>query len=309
MNRSTRWGIALPQAFLDGPVDASLVRDFARRAETLNYSSLWVQDQNITDFPSPDPLGLLNFVAGVTDRIQLVPSVVISPLHHPAHLAKAVASLDQLSGGRLVLGIGLGNATKTFPAFNLPVEGRVRRFLEGLQIMRSLWTEPEVTYEGTFWSIQRFLLEIKPVQQPMPVWFGGGHPNAVRRAARHADGWMGAGTSTTAQFKENVGLLRRELEIRGRDPAAFPIAKRVYVSVATDKQKAMRNMLEGLTRIYGRDRGEAALEAAVYGTPDACAEGLAEVVAAGAGHIGLNQLFGHKEHLEVLAEQVIPAIG
>ena len=210
----------------------ALVGQFARRSEALGYGSLWVADMHLRPYPVLDPVVLLGYVAALTARVRLGTSVLISPVYNPILLARELASLDQMSEGRLTVGVGLGTAERLYPRYGISTARAVGRFVEGVRLMNALWTTSPTTFEGRYWNTDQVLMEPKPLQQPRPpLWFGGGHPNALRRAVRYADGWMGAGISTTGAFADNVQLLRRYCEESGRDPATFQIAKRIYVGL------------------------------------------------------------------------------
>src|SRR5439155_19192637 len=178
-----------------------------------------------------DSLTILTYAAALTTKIRVGVSVLVLPVYSPIHVAHQVATLDYLSGGRAVLGIGIGRDNH-YPPFQVPRDRRVRRFIESVELMKALWTEPQVTYRGEIFQGDNATMGPKPVQKPHPpVWLGSGHPDAVRRVARIGDGWMGAGGSTNAHFARSVPLVRTALEERGRDPASFPISKRVFMSV------------------------------------------------------------------------------
>ena len=232
-------GIAMPQFFQEGPTDMELLRRWVARAEELDFESLWTQEDITGDDPSLEPLTQLSYVAALTTRARLGVSVMVAPLRNPVQLAKALGSLDQMSHGRLTVGVGIGGRQNMYPAFGLTTDRRARRFVELLDVMKALWTEPQATYEGQFWQLDGVPMEPKPVQKPHPpLWFGGRHPDALRRAVRHGDGWMGAGSSTTATFLECVQQLNTFLEEAGRDPATFPISKRVYLAVDDNEKRA-----------------------------------------------------------------------
>jgi alkanesulfonate monooxygenase SsuD/methylene tetrahydromethanopterin reductase-like flavin-dependent oxidoreductase (luciferase family) len=230
-------------------------------------------------------------------------------LHQPVHLAKSLSSLDQLSQGRLEIGVGIGGRIRPLSAFGVEPDGLVARFNEGLEVMKRLWTEPEVSHSGRFWQLDKASMEPKPFQKPHPrVWFGASAPAALRRAVRHGDGFFGAGSSTTAAFADQVAVVRQELEQQGRDPATFPIAKRVYISVDDDEARARQRVAEGLVRIYG-DFGRRLEPVAVAGPAAACVEGLREVAAAGAELILLNAVSDYADQMERLAAEVMPALA
>jgi alkanesulfonate monooxygenase SsuD/methylene tetrahydromethanopterin reductase-like flavin-dependent oxidoreductase (luciferase family) len=173
--------------------------------------------------------------------------------------------------------------------------------------MKALWTESQVTFDGRFWQLEGAALEPKPFQKPHPpIWFGGRHPAALRRAAAHGDGFFGAGSSTTAAFAEQVRTVRAALAERGRDPAGFRFAKRVYIAVDDDAERARVRMAAALERLYGRPGFE---PVAVHGPPDACVRGLREVAEAGAELILFTPFFDQAEQMERLAAEVVPRLS
>ena len=143
----------------------------------------------------------------------------------------------------------------------------------------------------------------KPAQKPRPpIWMGVGHPDAVRRAASIADGWMGSGGSSNAAFTRSVPILREELERAGRDPVAFPISKRVFVSVDEKPEVARAELHRWFTVVYRNPEGTDA--SGIHGTPDQVRERLEELVAAGANHLLLNSVSRYEEQLQALAAVV-----
>ena len=300
-------GIAMPQFFQEGPTDMELLRRWVARAEELGFDSLWTQEDITGDDPSLEPLTQLSYVAALTTRARLGVSVMVAPLRNPVQLAKALGSLDQMSHGRLTVGVGIGGRQNMYPAFGLTTDRRARRFVELLDVMKALWTEPQATYEGQFWQLDGVPMEPKPVQKPYPpLWFGGRHPDALRRAVRHGDGWMGAGSSTTATFLECVQQLSTFLEEAGRDPATFPISKRVYLAVDDNEKRAEERITTWFDNRY--HNAPLGAEVSVWGSAAQCAEKLAEIVDGGAEMLMLNPMFDHMEHLEQLTEEVIPNI-
>jgi probable F420-dependent oxidoreductase len=250
---------------------------------------------------------LLSWAAALTSRIRLGTAVLLTPLRSPVHLAKSLATLDQLSGGRLDVGIGLGGNPKIYAAFGISAARRVARFNEGLRLMQALWTEPRVTFAGEFWQLENAALEPKPLQRPHPpLWVGAHHPDAFRRSVAWAKGFMGAGSATTATFAKEVALLRKLLTEAGRDPASIEIGKRVYVGVDRDRDRAGRRMAEYFGGFYGR--AELAAEVSVWGSVDQVVAGLHDVTAAGAELVMLNPVFDEVEQLEVLAAEVVPRL-
>ena len=220
--------------------------------------------------PSPrlGALETMTFAAACTSRLRIGCSVFVSPLHQPVQLAKSIATLDQLSRGRIEIGFGTGGHGRPFGAFGIGPDHLVTRFTEGLAVMKACWTQPEATVKGQFWQLDRAAMEPKPFQKPYPpVWIGGSVPAAVRRAARIGDGFFGAGSTTTARFAEQVQVLRAALAERGTDPASFPVAKRVYIAVDEDAGRARDRMAAALIDVYGEAFGSRLLPVAVLGPP------------------------------------------
>ena len=309
-------GIAIPQLFLTGEVDTSEIRSFLAKVESLGYDSAWVQDSVVAGRPHLEALPLLTYAAAFSSRLKLGTSVMLTAFRNPFFLAKELAAIDQLSKGRLIFGLGFGGMALNFPdgtqgdayeAFGMSSKGRVTRFEEGIHLLKKLWTEEIVTFEGRFWQVRRLCVRLKPIQKPHPpIWFGGHAEAALRRAARLGDGWMGAGYWSTKAFKEEIKLLRRFLEEEGRDPDAFPLSKRVFVRVDKDKKRAADKAREWIGRQYGDpDRG---LEICVFGSEEECAEGLGEVVSQGVDLLMLNPMGDAEEQAQRLAEDVIPKL-
>ena len=195
MRSAWRCPIARPTA-----IDIAVVRLVAQRAEALGFRDLWVTENTLDHVFCFDPVAVLTYAAAVTAKIRLGASVVVLPIHHPAHVAHQWACLDYLSGGRAILGVGLGREHH-YAQFQIPREARVRRFREEIELIRALWTQPRVDYRGRLYQLEGGTMMPKPVQTAdLPIWMGVGHPDAVRRAAALADGWMGSGGSSIADF-------------------------------------------------------------------------------------------------------------
>ena len=294
-------GMSLPHRSPD-PIDMATVRRVAQRAEALRFSDLWVTENTLDHVFSFDAAVILTYAAAVTTRIRLGVAVVVLPVHNPSHVAHQFASLDYVSDGRAILGLGLGREHH-YADFQVPMEHRVRRFREGVEIIKGLWTLPQVHYEGSIYRLGGAGMVIKPVQKPHPpIWLGGEHPDAIRRAAGIADGWMSAGASSSAGYANCVKILRNELEKVGRDPATFPISKRVFLSVDERADVARAELDRWFTTVY---RSPGKLDAAgMHGTPEQVREQLEALVAAGATHLLVNPVGRYTEQVEALAEVV-----
>lgn len=295
------FGMSLPHRSAR-PVPPDVVRQVATSSEALGFDDLWVTDNTLDEADGFDSLTVLSFAAAVTTRVRLGVSVLALPIHHPVHVAHQVATLDRLSGGRAVLGVGLGKAAD-YRTFQVPTARRVRRFVESVSLIKALWTGPHVTYRGEIFDADDVSLGTTPVQRPHPpIWMGGAHPDAVRRAASLADGWMGGGGASNRAFERAVPLVRAALEESGRDPAAFPISKRVFIAVHEDQRAARAELARWFDEVYRDPRGTQ--EAGVFGTPSQVLEQLEELASVGATHLLLNPTTRYVEQAEVLAGMV-----
>jgi probable F420-dependent oxidoreductase len=295
---STPFGVALPHRSPE-PVDMAAVRAVAQRAEALGFRDLWVTENTLDHVFCFDPVVVLTYAAAVTSTIRLGASVVVLPVHNPIHVAHQWAALDYVSNGRAILGVGLGR-DHHYDQFQVPRDGRVRRFREGVELIKMLWTEPKVSYRGRIFQLEDGTMAPKPVQKPRPpIWMGVGHPDALRRTACIADGWMGSGGSSNAAFTRSVPLLRAALEKAGRDPATFPISKRVFLSVDERPEAARAELHRWFTVVYRNPEGTDA--SGIHGTPEQVRERLEELVAAGANHLLLNPVSRYTEQVEALA--------
>ena len=178
------------------PADYQLV---ARTADDLGFDAIVIPEHIVLPTSLEAAMGahwphawtVMAFVAGATTRIRVNSSVTVLPYHHPVVLAKAVATLDVLSGGRVMLAIGVGHAEGEFEALGVPYHERGRLTDEYLEVMKLLWSDAEARFEGRYISFKDVVFEPKPIQRPHPpIWIGGNSPAALRRAARHGQGWM-----------------------------------------------------------------------------------------------------------------------
>lgn len=292
-------GMVLPHRSPD-PFSMDEVRHTAQRAEELGFADLWVTDNTLDHAYSLDPIVALTYAAAVTTRIRVGVSVLVLPLHHPVHVAHQIASLDFTSGGRAILGLGIGGAAH-YHDFGVPTERRVRRFTESIDVIRALWQNDTTEYHGQIIDLPRSGFRLQPIQDPgPPIWLGGAAPAALTRAARIGDAWMGSGNSSVAAFGGHLRDVREALEREGRDPATFPTSKRIFMSVHEDASIARAELLRWFTEVY---RNADALDASgVYGTPEHVRERLEEIAALGPSHLLLNPVTRFTEQVEALAE-------
>jgi probable F420-dependent oxidoreductase len=306
--KSVRIGIAIPQDFITKALDIPFLQAYLSRAEALGYESAWVQEQIVGTVPVLEPVALLTYAAALTRKLRLGTAVMLTVLRNPIQLAKSLTSLDLLSQGRLTVGVGIGNQRREDAAFGIPLERRVRRFVEGIEVMKALWTQPTVHLRGEYWQLEGIAQEPKPVQKPHPpLWFGAREPAALRRAVRLGNGWMGAGSSSTADFKSQAETIRGLLDEAKRDPATFTISKRVYIAVDANKSRAEERLRNWFGIRYGS--ADLASRVAVWGGVNECLDRVAKIVSYGAEHLLLNSAFDDMEHLELFAKEIVPHLA
>ena len=299
---SPRLSVGLPQ--LLGGQEPGVVKRFAARAEELGFAGLWSLDSvpgsATSRVPLLDGLHALTASAAVTDTIGLGIAVIVLAARNAPQLAKELATIDRLSGGRLTVGVGVGRQEPTAAGLGLPTGQRGRRLQEGVEVLRAIWADGHATYHGDFYRFEDVLIEPKPVQRPgPPVWFGAGSPPALRRAARLGDGWLAAGSSPSATFADQMRIVVDELGEAGRDPSAFAIGKRVYIAVEDTEQRARDRLTPVLDGMY--DAPGLTERVAVCGPPEACAEQLRALTASGARELILNAMYDYEDQLDALA--------
>jgi probable F420-dependent oxidoreductase len=220
-------GVVFPQTELGS--DPIVARDYVQAVEGLGYDHILIYDHVLGADPDRpggwnraydvntnfhEPFVFYGYLAGLTQKLELVTNIIILPQRQTALVAKQAAEVDVLSGGRLRLGVGLGWNHIEYQALNENFETRGRRMAEQIEVMRQLWTSGTVNFEGKYHTIDRAGIRPMPVQRPIPVWMGGGHPSAVRRLARHADGWFPQ--MTIDQAPAAMEQLWQEVEAAGR---------------------------------------------------------------------------------------------
>jgi probable F420-dependent oxidoreductase len=305
-----RFAISIPQFYADGEFDPVAFRAYFARAESFGcYESAWSLEGTLGSRPQLSPLEVMTYAAACTSTLRLGCTVFVTTLHSPVHLAKSLATLDQLSGGRLEIGVGTGGPRRPFAAFGVDGSRYVARFTEGLALMKALWTQDTVTFDGEFWQLTDAAMEPKPVQKPYPrLWFGGSGASALRRAVRMGDGFFGAGSTPTAAFARQVAVVREALAAAGRPGAGFPIAKRIYIGIDSAASRAREHVNAALEKLYGQ-RVPAIEEAAAAGTVSDCVAAAQAVADAGAELILFTPLYDVPEHAEQIATEIIPRLG
>lgn len=231
-------GVTFPQTEIGS--DPAVLRDYAQTAEGLGFNHILAYDHVLgadagtrpdwgrrytSEAQFHEPLVLFGFMAALTSKIEFVTGILILPQRQTALVAKQAAEVDVLSGGRLRLGIGLGWNDVEYEALNEDFHNRGRRVEEQVQVLRRLWTEPIVDFEGKWHRIDRAGINPLPVQRPIPIFMGGLADSVLERAARIADGWFPIvrDAESVAALPERIKGLRERVANFGRDPKSFEI--------------------------------------------------------------------------------------
>ena len=279
-------GVSLTGSFPQGMPAIGEMLENVRRAERLGFDAIWSGDHIIMHSPIMDVMTVLATVAAITTRIKLGTAVYLMPLRHPVATAKQVTSLDLLSNGRFIFGVGVGGEiVREFEAVGVPVHERGRRTDEGLEILTRVLSEDNVTYEGKHYQIHNVTLAPRPRQQPYPpIWVGGRSEAALRRTARFGDCWLGYLVSHT-RLQVALQQIRAVAPNYGRDPATIQGGMLLFTAMAQDYETARQMAIANLSRRYNQPFDTLVDRYCVLGTPDQCLEKLQSFIDAGMSHL------------------------
>jgi probable F420-dependent oxidoreductase len=286
--------------------------DLVRRVEALGFESVWTGDHVSFHGPIHESLTLLASYVPITSRIRLGTAVYLLALRPPAIAAKATATLDALSGGRLIFGVGVGGENpKEFELCGVPHRERGARVTEAIDVVRALWRDSPASFEGRFTRFENVSIDPKPVQQPgPPIWIGGRSDAALARAGRQGDGWMSY-VVQPERYAQSVEKIRAEAATVGRGLERFAFAHLAFVTVGRDWESARAIWVEHLSRRYAQDFGPLARKYGIIGTPEQCAEQLQRFAEAGCTDVVFNAIGAPEdepEQLERLAADVVPRL-
>jgi alkanesulfonate monooxygenase SsuD/methylene tetrahydromethanopterin reductase-like flavin-dependent oxidoreductase (luciferase family) len=301
-----RIGYLLPtrEQIMEGRPDAAPLLDLAARAETLGYDSIWVGDSLLAR-PRHEPLTLLAGVAGRVKRVELGTAVLLPALRNPVLLAHQVATLDQVSQGRLILGVGFAadvpNIRAEFAAAGVPFDKRIGRMMEGLRLCRALWTGEPTDWAGR-WQVAAGILAPTPHRSGgPPLWIGGNLATSLERAGKWFDGWFPIAPDP-ATFARQWAEVKAIAGAAGRDPAVLSGAMYLTLFVDEDVSRADARLNAFLERYYGQPSPVLRRRQAHYaGSASGVADWLAGYAEAGASHLVLRFAGDHERHLEALA--------
>ena len=286
----------------------------AQRAEALGYDSVWAADRVVMpwtintpypyskessfivppDRPFFDTLTCLAFLAGCTERIELGMSVMVLPYRHPLYWSRIATTIDQLSTGRLIMGVGVGWMEEEFAALGAPFKERGRVSDEQLILLKQLWSEEHITFNGTYFQVHDIAFSPKPFQKPrIPIWVGGEGKAAQRRAGKYGDAWFPYFVRVTPQqLAAGFENVRAEAKNAGRDPDEVKLACCLPVELTPTDGPPITDYLKG--------------------SVGQVAERLKQFIAVGAVHIGLQFMIPHyperQEQIERFAREALPGL-
>lgn len=306
-----QYGVHLPLLnFSTGGFSLSRLLAYVEAAEHLGFRTIAVTDHIVTARPWLDGPTALAASLPKSGKMRLAMSVALPVIRNPVILAKTLASLDVLSGGRLIAGVGAGSSAQDYAAVGIPIEDRWTRFEEAVHALRSLW-RAAAPFSGHYYRTAGVTLEPPPAQVGgPPIWIGSwGSDAGLRRVARLADGWLASAyNATPSSFAVARARLQSLLLREGRDPEAFPNAvSTMFCYVTSDHTARDRVLSHILSKVLNRPPAELQ-ERLLVGTPEECAIKLAAYRAAGAEEIYLWPVADEIRQLELIMERVLPMV-
>ncbi|MBI4277082.1 MAG: LLM class flavin-dependent oxidoreductase [Armatimonadetes bacterium] len=285
---------------------------YAETAERLGFRALSVNDHMVWARPWLDSLTALAAVLARTGRMSLATTIALPIVRGPIPLAKALAAIDLLSGGRLTVCVGPGSSARDYAAVGIPFEERWKRLDEAIQALRALWRKDGMHFRGRFYSTEGVRLEPYPAQQPgPPLWIGSwGSEAGLRRTARLGDGWLASAYNTTPEaFAESRRRLSAHLREAGKDPDTFPNAlATMWCYITEDPAAAERSLREALQPAVNRPVEELR-ERLLFGPAQECAQKLSAYKAAGVRRIFIWPVADDLRQIEMFMDRVVPRVS
>jgi len=224
----------------------------AETAERIGYDSVWVGD-SITSKPRLEPMAVMAALAARTHRVKIGTAVMLNALRHPVHLAHSIATIDNISDGRIILGLGAGRSNNQMfvdehAAVGVPIEERAARMEESIDVLRKLWTEDDVSNPDGFYPLSGMTLEPRPVQQPVPIWLSSNWvQRGLKRVAAQGDGWI-TNVPSTEMFTKCWDRIEEKGQELSRDVSRIPRA--LYISVNLNDEDEALAEGDGFMRSY-----------------------------------------------------------
>jgi probable F420-dependent oxidoreductase len=278
---------------------------FAKRCEAMGLHSIWTIDRIAYD--NLEPLTMLASAAGATNKIRLGTSVLLGNTRHPAHLAKIIATLDFISNGRVTLGLGFGSRENDYKAVEIPFEHRGSRAVEQVHLMKRLWTEDKVTYQGKFYNVADLTIGPRPIQKPHPpIWTGGSAEAALKRAGTWANGFI-CGSSAIPDFSTTWEKVAGYARAAGRNPNEITKAGLTFMAINDDHAKAVKTVEDYVVRYYGRLRADVA-NTSLVGSGSAVADRIEAFLSRGLDTLIIGVADPDPKQLDFFGEKVLPKL-
>ena len=306
------FGLHLPLLDFGGnPYTLDHLIAYTETGRGLGYRALAANDHLVFARPWLDGPTALAAVLSHSGDMELVTTVSLPVVRGPVPLAKSLAAIDRLSGGRLIACLGPGSSARDYGVVGIPFEERWKRFDESIQALRALWNPDGGAYKGTYYNTEGIRLEPFPDRKPgPPIWIGSwGSKAGLRRVARLGDGWLASGYNTTPPlFAENWGQLQEFLLAEGKDPSSFPNAiASMWLYITENQAEAERMLNQVLAPALNRPVAELR-ERVPIGSIQHCAEKLAAYHSVGVQRIYLWPVANELEQIEIFMNQVVPLI-
>ena len=297
----------------EGLAPGSDLPEVVRLLDALGFDSIWSGDHVAFAGPILDPLVQIAQAAALSDRLKIGTAVYLLPLRHPAPVAKQVATLDTVSNGRVIFGVGIGGEFPLeFQLCGVPVEERGARLGEGIRVLRKLWSGEAVAHDGRFYPFPEVAIQPPPAQPGgPPIWCGGRADPALRRAGRLADGWMSY-VVDPERYRRSLETIAAAAADAGRTLDSFGTSHLLFVRLDKDRESALAFAAEFLSVRYAMDFSRAAERYCALGTAAEVADAIRAFHTAGMRHLVLNMLAPESEkaaHLQRFADEVMPLLA
>lgn len=292
--------------------DARKLVDYGVRVEELGYDSVWVWDHMLLgvepNFPIIDSLTTLTAIAARTTKIKMGTGILVLPLRNAVSLAKQLSSMDQLSQGRLVMGMASGWYKREFDAMGIPFEKRGKIMDENLEIMRRLWSEPSVSGEYARHNISKAVMYPKPFQKQIPILIGGYVDKVLQRAATVGDGWL-TYFYTPEGFAKSWAKIRNFAKEGGKNPDTLMNASQLPIMIGKSREAVHAEMTDWLNKEWDfPEHSDCTRESAIMGSVDECVAQLKAHHAAGVQKIIFVPYKYQMDQVETIAREIIPRL-
>ncbi|MBM4383118.1 MAG: LLM class flavin-dependent oxidoreductase [Deltaproteobacteria bacterium] len=302
----------LTYGFITTAANVEEAKRTAERAESQGWDSLWVGDHIAFTVPLYDPLIQLAMIGAFSQKLRLGTSVYLLPLRHAVPVAKQVATLDRMIGGRLEFGVGVGGEfANEYKACGVPLNERGARLTEGIELLRKLWTGAPVTHDGRFYPVANVQMLPPPAQRELPIHAGGRSDGALARIGRLCDGWISY-VVTAEQYRAGLEKIEAAALAAKRELKRFHTGHLLFTLTKNSYEEALDGATEHLSRRYAMDFRRAAQRYAALGKPADVAARIAELQRAGVRSVIVDvvgRAEEREEQLERFAKEVRPLLG